>query len=198
AEREITVFRSGLVRIDGVDHAPLASVSTRLFSSGALVLPVPGVALAGPVPAPEAHWVVGMELDTGGASGAVRVEELVLDGQLAPSEFARCDANLVLLDVTPGAPPLRVFQEDRATSPRNHRSFLALDWILKPQRVYRVLCRVSELRASPLANATGTELANHGAFAFARANPCDDGLAAAAALAPSTSYLELRYRPSSP
>jgi len=195
AEREITVFRSGLVRIDGADHAPLANVSTRLFSSGALVLPVPGVALAGPVPAPEAHWVVGMELDTGGASGAVRVEELVLDGQLAPSEFARCDANLVLLDVTPGAPPLRVFQEDRATSPRNHRSFLALDWILKPQRVYRVLCRVSELRASPLANATGTELANHGALAFARANPCDDGIAGEAAVLPSTSYLELRYRP---
>src|SRR5262245_108258 len=51
SEREITVFRSGLVRIDGADVLPQAGFSHRLLSSGALVLPVQGRALAEPVAA---------------------------------------------------------------------------------------------------------------------------------------------------
>jgi hypothetical protein len=198
-QREITVFRSGLVRIDGVDYAPRASVDHRLSSTGGLVLPRPSQALAEPVPVSAEHWLLGMELDTSAADGAVRVEELVLDGQLAPAGLARCDANVLLLDVTPGEPVRRLRQERLATSPRNDRSFLPLAWLLKPQRVYRVLCRVTELRASPLAPlAPGTALANLGALSFASPAPCDDALATSAALDPATNYFELRYRTSAP
>ena len=122
------MFRSGRVRIDGVEHAPLANVSPRVFSSGALVLPQPGgQALAAPVPAPEDPWLVGMELDTFAASSAVRVDELVLDGQLAPSGVARCDANVILLDVTPGESAAarrsrRTARPRRATTARSWRS----------------------------------------------------------------------------
>ncbi len=192
-QREITVFRSGLVRIDGVDFAPRATVAHRLASSGGLVLPRPSAALVEPVPVPEERWFVGMELDTALASGALRIEELVLDGQLAPAGLARCDANVLLLDVTPGEPVRRLRQEALATSPRNDRSFLPLAWILKPQRVYRVLCRVTELRASPRGEGAAA-LANRGALSFASPAPCDDSLAASAPLDPTANYFELRYR----
>ena len=199
ASREITVFRSGLVRIDGTDYQPRASFSHRLHSTGALLLPSPGRATAEPVPAPAPDWIVGMELDTTGAHGPTRVAELVLDGQLAPAKDARCGANVILLDVTPREPRQRVRQEERATSPRNDRSFLALDWVLKPQRVYRVLCRVTELRASPRdPRAPAAALANRGALSFASADPCDDSVPAGAALEPAASFFELRYRTSTP
>jgi len=195
-EREVTVFRSGLVRIDGADFPPHTSFSHRLASTGALVLPRPGRALAEPEATPAPDWTVGMEVDTTSASGATRIEELVLDGQLTPASVARCDANVILLDVTPREAPQRVRQEELATSPRNDRSFLALDWVLKPGRVYRVLCRVTELRASPNAGAAGAALANRGALSFAGPNPCDDAPAVGAILDPATSHLELRYRTS--
>jgi len=197
AEREITVFRSGLVRIDGADFAPRTGFSHRLLSTGALVLPRVGT-LAEPVVAPAEDWVVGMEVDTTRATGPTRIEELVLDGQLTASGKGRCDANVILLDVTPREAPQRVRQEELATSPRNDRSFLALDWVLKPARVYRVLCRVTELRASPNAGVAGATLANRGALSFASPNPCDDAPATAALLDPATSFLELRYRTSTP
>jgi hypothetical protein len=197
-DREITVFRSGLVRLGGADHEPRPGFSHRLASTGALVLPFRGRALAEPVAAPEQGWTVGMEIDTSLATGPTRVEELVLDGQLAPSGVARCDANLILLDVTAGAPPRRVRAEERVTAPRNDRSFLALDWVLKPHHVYRILCRVTELRSSPMAGATGTALSNRGALSFASPNPCDDAAAAGALVDPTTSFLELRYRAHGP
>jgi hypothetical protein len=135
-----------------------------------------------------------MELDTKSALGPTRVEELVLDGQLAPADFTRCGANLILLDVTPHQPVRRVRQENRATSPRNDRSFLALDWLLPPQHVYRVLCRVNELRASAMAQAAGAALANRGALSFASSDPCDDAPAVEAVLDPAACFLELRFR----
>jgi hypothetical protein len=199
AQREITVFRSGLVRIDGTDYAPRAAFSRRLTSSGALVLPRVGAALAEPVPAPAENWFVGMELDTALASGALRVEELVLDGQLAAPGLGRCDANVVLYDVTGREPAHLVRQAELVTSPHNDRSFLALDWDLKPQRVYRVLCRVTELRASPrLAPASAAALVNRGGLAFADPNPCAPALLASAPLDAAASYFELRYRTSAP
>jgi hypothetical protein len=157
-----------------------------------------GSARPAPAAAPAEDWTVGMELDTALAAGPVRVAELVLDGQLAPAGLGRCDANVLLVDVTPGEPPRRLRAEERATSPRNDRSFLALDWTLKPRRVYRVLARMTELRASPRVQNAGAALANRGALAFASPNPCDDGPAVAALLDPATSFLELRYRTSSP
>jgi hypothetical protein len=191
SEREITVFRSGRVRLDGVDFPPRAALSPRLASTGALVLPVPDEPLAEPVPAVQDRWSVGMEVDTLSAEGPVHVQELVLDGQLSPAS----DANVLLYDVTRPRHPRLVRGEERATSPRNDRSFLALDWQLQPRHVYRVLCRVTELRASPrLAGTLGAELANRGALSFACSGACSPAEAAGAVLDHANSYLELRYR----
>jgi len=57
---------------------------------------------------------------------------------------------------------------------------------------------VTELRASPNAGVAGATLANRGALSFASPNPCDDAPATAALLDPATSFLELRYRTSTP
>src|SRR5262249_29087078 len=126
-------------------------------------------------------------------SSAALATELVLDGALAPAGAARCDANVVLWDVTPGAEPALVHAERRATSPRNHRSFLPLDWLFKPGRGYRALCPGSALRASPAAPGTGP-LAVNGAFSFALPNPCDGAALAAGPLASDQRFCELRYR----
>jgi VCBS repeat protein len=194
AERELTVFRSGRVHIDGVEHAPLSRFSPRLASSGAQLLAAPGQPLGEPVPAPEAGWFVGMELDTLGTTGAVRVAELVLDAQLAPAGPARCDSNVRFYDVTPGEPARLLHEERLATSERNHRSFFALDWLLKPGRVYRVLCRVTALRESPLVTTPGAALANRGALSGAETDLCADAAGLSAAVEPGTGFLELRYR----
>jgi len=191
AAHEVTVFRSGLVRIGGIDHPPRPEVETRLFSSGCLAEPAPGAPLERPATVAE-PWLVGLELDTSDALDSARLEELVLDGQLAPPAPGH-EANVILLDVT-GGEPRRVVQETRATAPRNDRSFLPLDWPLEPGHRYRLLCRVTALRASPLAAGRSADLMNRGALACPAAGR-DDRIAAEAELDPTRTWMELRYRP---
>jgi VCBS repeat protein len=192
-EREISVFRSGLVRIDGVDFSPAGSFAARLGSTGPLVLPDAGGPPPGLVPAPAPSWFVGLELDTRGASGPTRLEELVLDGALASAASARCGANVVLWDVTPGEMPRAVHRLRLATSPRNARSFLPLSLFLKPQRVYRFLCRVESLRSSPFVAPTDP-VTNRGGISFANPDPCDGAAVLAAPVDAERAFLELRYR----
>lgn len=192
--REIRVFESGLVRIGAAEFAPTGRFDARLWSSGALLLPAPGLATPEPVPSPFPAWVVGLEFETRAQAGALAATELVLDGQLAPPGPARCSTNLFLWDVTPGLPPELVREEARATSPRNDRTFLALDWRLKPGRVYRLLARVSALRASPLVpTAPERALVSRGGLSYADRNPCGSPFGSFATVDPATSYLELRY-----
>jgi hypothetical protein len=192
--REIRVFESGLVRIGTSEHAPTGRFDPRLRSSGALLLPALGGPTAEPVPVPFPAFVVGLEFETRSDGGPLAATELVIDGQLAPTDPARCGPNLLLWDVTPGAPPLLVRHEARATSARNDRTFLALDWRLKPGRVYRLLARVSELRASPrVVPAPERALQTHGGLAYAERNPCATPFGPGALLDPASSYLELRY-----
>jgi len=193
AEREITVFRSGIVRIDGTDHAPRAGVDPRLHSTGALVLPAEGVPPPElePVPGPDG-WV-GIELDTHTTEEAVLVQELVLDGALVPAGPGRCDANVLLFDLTHGDVPLLLAAEKRATRPENRRSFLPVEWRLKPDRIYRVLCRVSSRRASPLV-AVPAVLANHGGFTLDSSPGCNALPLLEMPIEPDRAYLELRWR----
>jgi hypothetical protein len=194
AEREVRVFRSGRVRIDGVDFAPEERFEHRLRSTGALVLPAPGTPPPEPVPAPAAGWHVGLELATPEAPRAILLAELVLDGQLAPSGPARCDANVQLWDVTAGEPARLVQTAALATSERNDRSFFPLDWLLKPARTYRIVCHVTELRGSPWAAAAAAPLGVAGGLTFARADPCGADALAAAPLLAGEAFRELRYR----
>ena len=193
-EREVTVFRSGNVRIDGLLHPARTGCTPRLTTTGALRLPEPDAPLAEPVPAPALDWFVGLELATLHTPGAVRIEELVLDGQLAPAGTTRCDANVLLWDLTPGSTPRLLRAERLVTSSRNHRSFLPLSWRLEPRRVYRALCRVTELRGSPLVSPRGTAVSVAGALAFASPAPCDPAPLLAAPLLTDQVFFELRYR----
>ena len=195
AEREITVYRSGAVGIDGgIDDAlipPRRGVALRLESTGPLAVADADLPLAAPVPAPAPDWCVGLELDMSAAAGAVHIEELVLDGAMAPPGAGRCGANVGLWDVTPGTPPRRVQQERLETSARNARSFLPLSWKLEPGRRYRAVCRVIELRASPrLVPAAGVPRVD-GALSFAHANPCDPAALLAAPLLSDQVFFEL-------
>ena len=193
-DREITVFRSGAVLIDGVVHSPKRLFSTRLSSTGSLALPDLSGMPAEPTAAPARPWFVGLEFDTHGARGPARVAEIVLDGQLEET-VERCGSNVQLWNVTPGRPPFRVANEQRATSLRNDRSFLAVDWTLVPNQTYRVLCRVTELRASPRAPVPpGGALQVHGGLSLASPRPCVDPDLVVPPPDPSRVYLELRYR----
>jgi len=193
-EREISVFRSGLVRIDGVDHPAVGRFTPRLASTGRLALPGPGAPLPDLAPAPAASWFAGIEFDTSAAPGPTKIEELVLDGELEPASSARCDANVVLWDVTPGETPRAVREVRLTTSERNARSFLPLPLLLKPHRVYRLVCRVRSLRGSPLETRFDTTVANRGGLSFTNPNPCDGAAVLAAPLHADRAFLELRYR----
>lgn len=194
AGAEVRVFESGLVRIGERDHAPTGAFDARVWSTGALLLPVLATPTPAPTPVPEPAWIVGLELVTRADAGAVQTSELVLDGALAPGGPARCDSNLLLWDVTPGEAPVLLAAETRATSPRNQRSFLPLDWRLKPGRHYRVLARVTSLRPSTLAPAAPERAVEVlGGLSFPGRNPCATPGSPLSVVDPGTTWLELRY-----
>lgn len=195
AGREVRVFESGLVRLGDEEFPPSGAFEARVWSTGALLLPVLATPTPAPEPAPENAWLVGLDLATRPDAGAVQLSELVLDGALAPGGPARCDANLFLWDVTPGAPPALLAAETRTTSARNQRSFLPVDWRLKPARSYRVLARVTSLRASPLVpSAPARAVQILGGLSFPGRNPCGTPFSPLATPVPTSTWLELRYR----
>jgi hypothetical protein len=153
-DREIQVLRDGRVRVNGVEHAPLAGVSPTLAeAAGGLELVAPGQPLAAPTPAPFADaWAV-LALSTARARGPIAVRELVLDGELdAP---VLCDgvlANIVLWDVTDPLHPKSQASGRLAlaSDPRNHRTHWRTELVLEPRREYRIAARVVAFRPSPL------------------------------------------------
>jgi hypothetical protein len=157
AERELTVFRSGRVSIDGVVHPPVRDFDARLFATaGGLPVPDPELGLPDPVPAHgDANWV-GIELVTS-PQRRYLVKELVLDGVLAP-QSSNQPFNLALWDVTDARHPQRVLQRTETTPERNRRVEYPFEVELEPGRVYRCIAHVLELRASPPTDA----LARHG------------------------------------
>jgi VCBS repeat protein len=189
AERELTVFRSGRVLLDGVEHAPRTDFGARLFATGG------GLALADPelgLPKPELNaghgrWV-GIELTTPRAR-RVQVKELVLDAQLAPA----APFNLALWDVTDPEHPQRVLAAARETSSRNRRTSLPFEATLEPARVYRCVAAVVEQRILPVSGPharRGLEL--KGGLAFLDLYPESGKEVARAELEPGVA-LALRY-----
>jgi len=192
-EREISVFRSGKVWIDGIEYPPApGGFALRLRETGGgLVRPDPALALAEPEPAPgPAHWE-GLELQ---ARGGARLSELLLDAQLAAPP-ADGDFNLVLWDVTDRLHPVRLFAANERTSPRNRRSTFPLELVLEEGRVYRCAARVSELRPSLLRSVEPEDvLAAKGGLSFEDPEPETGKRLVDAALQPA-SVLALRYAP---
>ncbi len=195
ADREIVVFRSGRVVLDGVDHAPLPSgpEPRMALTAGGLALPDPQLGLEPPLPAPGPdHWV-GIELETG--RSAVLVRELVLDGEL--DEPAACDPpfNVALWDVSDPRAPARILELAATTSPRNHRSYLPLEAVLEPGRVYRCVARVRALRATTITApppGSGEPLRLQGGLSFQDLAPCRGQDVARAVPDPTRIHLALR------
>jgi hypothetical protein len=196
AGREITVFRSGKVVIDGVTRAPRMALDARLRTTGALALPEPEAPLPELAAAPLESWYVGVELDTHGARSAVRLDELVVGAVLDVAAGRAPHApehNVALWDVTDPGRPRRAWQAACEPRPRNRRQFLALDVALAPARRYRLVCRVTAART--LAHAAGAgALRIAGALAFQDLAGGDGATVAAAPLRAGETPLWLRFR----
>ena len=147
-DRELTVFRSGLVRRDGLDCPPdTERFGPRLFATGGgLPQPDRDLGLPDPAPAPDGARWVGIELAMEGVRPRL-VKELVLDGQLADAPGATF--NMALWDVTDPLHPVRVREGLATTSARNRRSWIPFVAELLPAHVYRCVAHVAESRALP-------------------------------------------------
>ncbi len=196
-DREIVVLRNGRVRIDGVEHPPLASGPDPNLATtgGGLALPDPQLGLEPPLPAPGPdHWV-GIELETAGNAGHVMVRELVLDGQLDDPADCEPPYNLALWDVSDPLAPARVFELVATTSSRNHRSTFPVEAVLEPGHVYRCVARVRELRATAISGpppGPGEPLRLKGGLSFQDLAPCRGQDVARAVPDPTRIYLALR------
>lgn len=195
--REIAVFRSGRVRIDGVDYPPAPFVTPTLTTSaGGLATARPRESLAPPVAVPGDDWYVGLAFDTVPAAGDVHVRELVIDGQLAlPVAVPWGTGNIALWDVTvPGRPRLEQTLA-AAPSPRNDRHSLRVDWQLAPGRSYRLVARVVALRETPFVGPRiDGPMTTWGGLSFGDREPGTGALVAAAATDRDRLYLAVRAR----
>jgi len=193
-EREITVFRSGRVVIDGTLHEPCAGESPRLVTAAELVSADASTGIPSPTPAPGSdHWV-GLDFDTLGATHQVRLVDVVLDGRLDMRE--RCfegGANVVLWDVTvPGAPRVVAALATR-TDARNWRTVLPFEVLLERERHYRLVARVETLRESPFGGSGAGGLSVNGGLSYSDPRPCRGTAVAGAVPDPARVYLTPRY-----
>jgi hypothetical protein len=150
-DREILVFRSGRVLLDGVLHEPRTGWSARLFSTaGGLAVADPELGLPEVEAVPgAAHWI-GLALKTAETPGrSWEVSELVVDGQLA-EPLPDAPWNLALWDVSDPQGPLLVQQAAARTFSRNDRSRFPFAARLEPGRSYRCVALVASRRATPL------------------------------------------------
>jgi MYXO-CTERM domain-containing protein len=149
-DREITVFRSGTVVIDGARYEPDPNESALLTTAGGgLVLADNEAPLARPEPAIGGTEWVGIDFDTTAAAQRVRVREVIVDGIAGVT--ARCDdaeGNVFLWDVTDSeAPVMRgVFTVPR--NDRNDRVYAYVGALLEKDRSYRLIARVESVRAT--------------------------------------------------
>ncbi|MFO0982031.1 MAG: VCBS repeat-containing protein, partial [Planctomycetota bacterium] len=198
-DREIRVFRSGRVTLNGCELVPdPARPILRATTTGGLALPTPTVALPAPVPAPGPDHFVGLDFDTLPATEPMRLCEILLDGQLDAAVACTGGAgfNVALWDVTNAAAPVRIDASARATSTRNRRSFFRADVVLEPRRHYRLVARVTQLRGSPASERFDHDDLNVlGGLSYPDTDPCS-GLAVVQAVAdPTQVYLAIRFSP---
>ncbi len=184
-DREITVFRSGKVVIDGCAFAPAPAQSiVHDTTTGGLAVPTPVAALPAPSALP-ADSFIGIEFDTL-AAGPVRVVEVILDAQLDASTSCSGEtANLTLWDVTnPGSPfVVDSGRLDTLTVGTNDRSYLRTNFLLEAGRVFRIVAAATEGRGTTVAAPVTTGAVTvTGGLNFVDATPCDATEVIAAAL----------------
>ena len=192
AERELVVFRSGRVELDGIGHAPATEFYPRLLATGGgLALADPALGLPEPEPANgDANWV-GIEI-AAPAQRRVLVKELVLDGILVDPSAAE-PVNLVLWDVTDHLNPQRVCELGATTPGRNRRASYPFEVFLEPGHRYRCVAHVKEKRATePRSSLERQVLVLRGGLDFLDPSPADGKSVVEAKLGASAA-LALRY-----
>ncbi len=198
-DREIIVFRSGKVVVNGEEYQPLNPVDPALqTTTGGLRAPLTNQRMPKLSDAPNGDFYVGIELDTVGATAPMRIEELILDGELGAAVDCGpgMKGNIGLWDISqPGAPWL--VEAMTATPPiDNRRGHYQANMMLQPGRIYRLLARVNSYRPSPFARAMQQgELRVSGGLRLTATQPCDGSEFESAALDPTSIFMAVRVRP---
>ena len=196
-EREIHVYRSGRVRLEGCLYEPIGGATTVMTATtGGLALVSDSAGLPSVVDAPMADWWVGVELETDPAAATQRVREVTIDGLLAQAAESCTGENgrLVLWDVTDPASAelVAAVQLDRYV--RNDRNAYRVDLLLEPGRTYRLLAKVDALRGTPITGpVTDGPITTQGGLSFVDATPCDDVEVLAAGIDSGQVYLSARF-----
>ncbi|MBT8487133.1 MAG: VCBS repeat-containing protein [Phycisphaerae bacterium] len=194
-DREIHVFRSGLVRMDGTDFPPTGESPVLTTAGGGLVSPQPDTAMPAPQQA-QANEFVGIDLDTTGAAAPVRLREYILDGLVGASIDCGSPGTIRLWDVTDFGAPLLVDDAtlDLVTSRRNRRTHVTADVVLQPDRRYRLVARVFAWRATDFAGPAAHEgLTVNGGLRFVDTDPCSGEGVASAVIHEDSLFMTVRF-----
>ncbi|MFN0057002.1 MAG: FG-GAP repeat domain-containing protein [Planctomycetota bacterium] len=195
-DREIVVFRSGRVILNGVEHVPPGYESVQLTTgAGGLRTSTASASLPAPVTVFPGS-LTGIEFHTLGATVPVRIREIIIDGVF--DSITVCDGrevNALLWDVTDPGEPFVVEGGHLALRHQEHnrRITFPANFFLMPERVFRLVARLSQNRATPIAGPlVYPNLTITGGLNFVGV-PCN-GLAAAAAIVdPASLYMTVRF-----
>ncbi len=196
AEREVVIYRSGRVSIDGVEFLPTGYEAPLLITAaGGLEQPSTSAALAAPVDT-AGPFRAGLAFDTFGASERVRIREILIDGLLQEPSFCFGElSNVELWDITD--PSESTLVRSLAIPPAgNHRSVFPSDILLAVDREYRLIAKLSESRATtvsaPIAHPNLTVL---GGVAYYDSTGCTGDEHATAVVDPTTISASIRFAP---
>ncbi|MFI4882865.1 MAG: FG-GAP-like repeat-containing protein [Phycisphaerales bacterium JB064] len=191
SDREIVVFRSGIVVIDGESFEPDGDPNVMFTAGRELVQADPASGMSRPTPVGSPAFV-GVGFDTDGAAGPKRMTQIIIDGQLrAASDCLGESANVVFWDVTDA--PTVAARWDLSTNPDNDRAHFNVDAVLQPDRAYRLVADVLSTRQSLLFDPTTVDgvTVDGGLLAFSSA--CNGDAVAATGTVPGL-FMTFRFR----
>ena len=176
ADREIVVYRSGKVIIDGCtfDPTPVQPIEL-LTTTGGLITPgpltsVPALAAVAP------NHFIGIEVDTFSTTEPVRLNEIIVDGTLDSSDSCSGEAGTIdIWDVSTPGSPVQVSNAriDQVSVSTNDRSYYRTNVILDPGKTYRIVAKVTETRSTSITAPVATgALTVNGGLSFTDSLPC--------------------------
>lgn len=191
ADREIVVFRSGKVVIDGETFEADGDPNIMSTAGRELVKADPMTGMLRPTPLGSSAFV-GMDFDTSDATGPKRMTQIIFDGQLRSASDCQGElANVVLWDMTDA--PTVAARWDLETNPNNDRHHFNVDTTLLPGRQYRLVADALSSRQSLFFDPTTRDGVTVDGGIFAFDDSCDGDAVAAATVTPAL-FMTFRYR----
>ena len=191
------IYRCGRAIIGGLAREAPGGAPLRLTTTTrGLAVPV-NKALPAPVPVSGTDAFVGLAFDTTRADGPIRLEEIILDGQLGTALCGAQPMQMAIWDVTTPSAPFLVSNARLlgATSARNRRTRFPAEVILAPGRSFRLVAIVTAWRptaiSAPVIEGPVTVL---GALSFRDLAPCSGSEVALAPINATWTALALRFR----